>query len=738
MRSGLRFRWNFPAKFPSFLNMVLRRRKAYNMSVDVETKPNTPPDVAVAGATCPKGDVANVLLLIALYMMQGIPLGLSAAVPYILQSDPNTASYQTQATFSLVTWPFSLKLLWAPLVDAIYSTRFGRRKSWLIPVQYAIGVDLLVLASNVDSWLGREPGKSWGPLAVTHPVNIYSLTVAFFGLTLLAATQDIAVDGWAITMLSKQNLGWASTCNSVGQILGYMVAFVLFLFLESPHIANSFIRGKPVTDQGFITFSGFLYFWGITFMVLTTLVALFKHEAEAARPLQKCLNGLSKRLCDTSAVQQLKTTGMSLRPRLRGRSPQTMVGDDDVTEITEVGLENEDVVFDQAEDNQRVMRINNQNCWANSRSGSVIEVSPEDSSFNQGDPAAAPAEDSSNHGLSLCDTYRVTIGVLWLKPVLTYIALLLIVKFCFAACDSVTTLKMIEHGVSKEHLAFLQMLLVPLQVVLPLLITRWTNGPRPLLVFTTAAIVRIILSVLVIPLVHYTPAFRQEFPVGQTANGTASSTASGSTQYTYPWTFYGTVLAYSGIIATASNFMFVSTMSFHARISDPAVGGTYMTLLNTATNLAGTLPSSLMLYLVDPLSIRHCMNPNLLKAGVASWNLATSGNATDSFLNNATGRFPAVERLLQLGEAWIVQNATCKVKHGVQHCELAGGECVTTLDGFYLEVGFSVVLGLFTFPLFARRLAKYLDSLPASAFYFRLPKNSCLAGRRRRKRSVSS
>lgn len=44
-----------------------------------------------------------------------------------------------QAEFSFVTWPFSLKLLWAPLVDAIFSTRMGRRKTWLIPTQYLIG-----------------------------------------------------------------------------------------------------------------------------------------------------------------------------------------------------------------------------------------------------------------------------------------------------------------------------------------------------------------------------------------------------------------------------------------------------------------------------------------------------------------------------------------------------------------------------------------------------------------------
>ena len=35
--------------------------------------------------------------------------------------------------------------------------------------------------------------------------------------------------------------------------------------------------------------------------------------------------------------------------------------------------------------------------------------------------------------------------------------------------------------------------------------------------------------------------------------------------------------------------MFVAHMSFHAQISDPSIGGTYMTLLNTLSNLGKLL-----------------------------------------------------------------------------------------------------------------------------------------------------
>lgn len=72
-----------------------------------------------------RGELGSVSLLLFLYVLQGIPLGLAGSVPLILQS--RSASYSDQAFFSFVFWPFSLKLLWAPLVDSLYLSSFGRR-----------------------------------------------------------------------------------------------------------------------------------------------------------------------------------------------------------------------------------------------------------------------------------------------------------------------------------------------------------------------------------------------------------------------------------------------------------------------------------------------------------------------------------------------------------------------------------------------------------------------------------
>ena len=211
-------------------------------------------------------DKWSIALLLLLYTLQGIPLGLAASIPMVLQA--KKVGYRQQALFSLVSWPFSVKLLWAPLVDSFYSRSFGRRKSWLIPTQYVIGLVMLVLSYYMNDLLGSD----------NEPPRVMILTVVFFVLFVCAATQDIAVDGWALTILSRENVGHASTCNSVGQTVGYFLGYTIFLALESKEFCNAYLRWGEPQDKGLVDLPEFLFFWGLVFVIVTTLVWLLKKE----------------------------------------------------------------------------------------------------------------------------------------------------------------------------------------------------------------------------------------------------------------------------------------------------------------------------------------------------------------------------------------------------------------------------------------------------------------------------
>ena len=138
-----------------------------------------------------KKDGTSLLFLSYLYFIQGIPIGLSSSIPFLLST--RSISYSDQGTFSFASWPSSLKLIWAPIVDSLYIYKFGRRKSWLIPVQLLLSIFLLCFASSSKSLVESGSSKS----------DIIFLTSIFFMLNFLAATQDISLVGWALTMLSE-------------------------------------------------------------------------------------------------------------------------------------------------------------------------------------------------------------------------------------------------------------------------------------------------------------------------------------------------------------------------------------------------------------------------------------------------------------------------------------------------------------------------------------------------------
>ena len=131
---------------------------------------------AVPEETGLRGDYGTLALLLLLYTLQGIPMGLSAVVPFLL-AEKKVGSLE-QAVFSVVQYPFALKLLWAPLVDSVYSRWVGRRLSWILPVQPAIGVLMLYSSGRVEALL-----SSGRP-------DVKALAGIFLALYLLAATQE--------------------------------------------------------------------------------------------------------------------------------------------------------------------------------------------------------------------------------------------------------------------------------------------------------------------------------------------------------------------------------------------------------------------------------------------------------------------------------------------------------------------------------------------------------------------
>ena len=80
----------------------------------------------------------------------------------------HTISYEGQAVFTIVHYPFAFKFLWAGLVDSFYLARFGRRKSWLFPIQMLLAAFMFYISSSIQSLLESKSVFAIGPVSESH------------------------------------------------------------------------------------------------------------------------------------------------------------------------------------------------------------------------------------------------------------------------------------------------------------------------------------------------------------------------------------------------------------------------------------------------------------------------------------------------------------------------------------------------------------------------------------------
>ncbi|KAF5356065.1 hypothetical protein D9756_004015 [Leucocoprinus leucothites] len=204
------------------------------------------------------------------------------SIPFLLKEH---LSYSQLATFALSSYPYSLKLLWSPIVDSVFFKSVGRRKSWIIPMQLIVGTLMLYISLNVQK-LMDDPAN-----------NVTELTIVFTSLVLFSATQ-----GWALTLLSQDSLSYASTCQTIGLNTGFFASFTVFLALNSESFAEKW--GFPR-----LTLSAYLKFWSaICYMVTFWLLFFKKEDKEPASEADMSITGVYKTIwsiCKLKHVQLL-------------------------------------------------------------------------------------------------------------------------------------------------------------------------------------------------------------------------------------------------------------------------------------------------------------------------------------------------------------------------------------------------------------------------------------------------
>jgi PAT family beta-lactamase induction signal transducer AmpG len=153
-------------------------------------------------------------------------LGFSAGLPFLLVFTTLSAwltqaevSRTTIGFFSWVGITYSIKVLWAPVVDRVplpgLTRLLGRRRGWMLFAQFGIAAGLVAMA-----YADPHDDLFW--------TAMFALVVAFS-----SATQDITIDAYRIEAVGKEIQG----AMAASYILGYRIA-LLAAGAGALHVAN--------------------------------------------------------------------------------------------------------------------------------------------------------------------------------------------------------------------------------------------------------------------------------------------------------------------------------------------------------------------------------------------------------------------------------------------------------------------------------------------------------------------
>ena len=135
----------------------------------------------------------------------GLPLLLTLTVlqAWLTQEGVSLA---TIGMAGLVGLPYSIKFLWAPLVDRYKPLALGRRRSWLLITQIALAASIAFLGL-------QNPGS-----------GLWGLFIAALFVTFFASTQDIVVDAYRRESLADEEQGLAASFYTYGYRIGMLLA----------------------------------------------------------------------------------------------------------------------------------------------------------------------------------------------------------------------------------------------------------------------------------------------------------------------------------------------------------------------------------------------------------------------------------------------------------------------------------------------------------------------------------
>ena len=185
-----------------------------------------------ADAAEPKrGAMAALVVFVERRSLVMLALGFASGLPNLLIFDTlslwlreSGLSLKVISIFALATLSYSLKFLWAPLIDRTQvpglTRLLGHRRSWMIVLQILLMIGLWLIS-------GTDPARNLAVMAA------FAAFVAF-----VSATQDIVIDAWRIEAAEVSKQGAMAAAYQWGYRVAMVVAGAAPLLLAEAYSWN--------------------------------------------------------------------------------------------------------------------------------------------------------------------------------------------------------------------------------------------------------------------------------------------------------------------------------------------------------------------------------------------------------------------------------------------------------------------------------------------------------------------
>ncbi|MBI1372305.1 MAG: MFS transporter [Phycisphaera sp.] len=149
-----------------------------------------------------------------LYVTEGLPQGFTGTAVATQMRRQGVSITEIGIFVGTLYLPWAWKWLMGPIVDTVYSERWGKRRVWIVAMQTLMVLALLV-SMGID---------------FTTQIKLYTAIILF--VNIFGATQDVAIDALAVGVLREEERGTANGLMFGGAYLGNALGGSGVLFLS--------------------------------------------------------------------------------------------------------------------------------------------------------------------------------------------------------------------------------------------------------------------------------------------------------------------------------------------------------------------------------------------------------------------------------------------------------------------------------------------------------------------------